>query len=235
MLADFPSWPRKLLSLWAPWWWMLLYHSKRRENRDWAHPPSFRGWVWIHAAMKGVPHVQELVADVLKAIPLARGRSGPTPDILEANAGCIVGRAHLRAVERNDARACLGDPWAVEGQLGFLFDKVEPLPIAVPWRGAQGLVDVDPYDVAVVTAIAENGGSFGAGSRRTRQALHFVGDLDAALERLVREKQLVKRDGLYQTRVYPPPHARARTGDAEPIAPAPPSASAANGQTGFGW
>lgn len=148
--------PRKLLSLYAPWWWFIAHHTKRRENRDWKSPPSYRGEVWFHAAQKSEPNLADLIATVLKVCPL-RGRKPPTLEDLAEGAGHIVARGVLARVEKNTPAICLADRWAAEGQFGFVLEQVEALPEPIPWRGAQGLAEVDPYGVELVRIVASCG------------------------------------------------------------------------------
>lgn len=48
-----PELPKRALTVWQPWAWLLVHGHKPVENR----PPgfsqkSFRGWFWIHAGQK---------------------------------------------------------------------------------------------------------------------------------------------------------------------------------------
>lgn len=202
--ADYPP---KLLSLWSPWWWFVLHHTtpKRRENRTWN--TNYRGGVWLHAALKGDPDMERTIADALRAVPLPRGRKAPDVDTLNASAGCIVGRARIVDCEMNTARVCLGDPWAQEGAYGFRLEGVEALPVAIPWKGAQGLVEVRPGDVAAVQIITEHGGVYvpSANNDVSRALTSAFGpgvDLELTINRLAASHQLRHANGAYFVRNY---------------------------------
>lgn len=203
-MLDLTAYPTKLLSLWSPWWWMVTHHTKRRENRGWN--TNYRGGVWIHAALKGEPNVEQTIADALRVIPLPRGRKPPDVDTLNANAGCIVGRARIVDCEMNTPRVCLGDPWAQEGAYGFRLEAVEALPVSIPWKGGQGLVEVRPGDVAVVQIIAEHGGVYvPTSNNEVSRALVDAFDvptLEQTIERLAATQQLRRENGAYFVRSY---------------------------------
>lgn len=229
--ASFTTWPTKLLSLWSPWWWFVLHHTspKRLENRPWK--TNYRGGVWLHAALKGEPNVEQTIADTIRVIPLARGRRPPDVDTLNANAGCIVGKARIVGCEENTARVCLGDPWAQEGAFGFRLEAVEALPVSIPWKGAQGLVEVLPADVAVVQIITEHGGVYVPTSNnetsRTLLEMFEPYPLEVAIERLVIGHQLRRENGAYFVRNY-----SAKLSAAYKVKKAD---DAPTGQGSFGW
>lgn len=205
------NWPTKLLTLLPPWWWMICYHSKRRENRGW--PTNYRGWFWIHASapqgMEATRATMQLIDDIVKAVPLGRHRRPPTAETLHASAGHIVARARLATCEKNTAAICLRDPWAVEEQYGFVLEELDVLDVPIPWKGAQGLVTVDPVDVAIVAHITGRGGAFVLGDNEaTRLLAYHLGRIehDALLQhlaRLVSDKQLRLENGAYFVRSYP--------------------------------
>lgn len=219
------EWPSKLLTLLPPWWWMCCHHSKRRENRSWA--TSFRGWFWIHASApqtgSALLATMKLVEDIVRAIPLGRGRKPPTAEILNANAGHIVGRARLALCERNTPAVCLRDPWAVEGDFGFVLEQMEPLNVSIPWKGAQGLVNADPLDVATVAHITAQGGAFVRGDNASTRSLahrleQTTDEVDAILARLVADKQLRHENGAHFVRSYPAKLSAAYKAGERPVA-----------------
>ncbi len=142
----------KLLSLWSPWPWFITHSTKRRENRGW--PTNFRGPVYIHTAMKSEDNVERLMREVVSRAPLPHGKKLPSAGAVFATRGHIVGRAQIVGCEKNTPIVCLGDPWAVLGNYGFLLDKVEAFDQPVPWKGAQGLVEVDDFGVRLVQWMA---------------------------------------------------------------------------------
>jgi len=235
---DLTTYPPKLLSLWSPWWWFVLHHTspKRRENRTWN--TNYRGGVWLHAALKGDPDMERTIADTLRAIPLARGRKAPDLDTLNASAGCIVARARIAGCEMNTARVCLADPWAQEGAYGFLFEAVEALPVAVPWKGSQGLVSVCPGDVVAVQIITEHGGVYVPSSKKDASyaLLEAFGpgvELQQTIDRLTASHQLRHENGAYFVRSYSENlsrHYKAKKPTDDTSADAAPT-----GQGSFGW
>lgn len=246
MLPDLVStWPDRLLSFWAPWWWFICHHSKRVENRG--QPYNFRGAFWIHASLNSDKNLMDVVRDTIAAIPLPRGRNPPTEDILAANAGHIVGMARIVGCELNTPRVCLGDRWAIEGSYGIKLEAVEALPVSIPWKGAQGLVKVDPMDVAIVKTITEQGGVLVPSSRDSMRdlvalyvrngedAAHVIREhLPARLAGLVAHGQLRLEGGRYFVRDY---SARLSTEFKKkpPTPPDAPPAPDAPAQGSFGW
>lgn len=140
----------KLLSLWSPWWWYCLHSTKRRENRGWR--TNHRGPLYVHAALKSEGDVAQVVKWASKQLP--PGAKKPDEDELWAARGHIVGKVNVTGCELNTASVCLRDMWAAEGQYGILFDQPEVLAQPIPWKGAQGLVEVQPDQVAVVEWMA---------------------------------------------------------------------------------
>ena len=204
--------PRKLLSLYSPWWWFIAHHTKRRENRDWKSPPSYRGEVWFHAAQKSEPNLPALIADVLKVCPL-RGRTPPMLEELELGAGHIVARGRIARVEKNTPAICLADRWAVEGQYGLVLENVEALPMPIPWKGAQGLAEVDPFGVELVRIIASCGHRLDLAAVPATAAKEMVPiiasgvpdvTLDSVVAKLIEDGQLRQEGQVLFTRAYKP-------------------------------
>lgn len=225
--------PTKLLSVYGPWPRFIAFYSKRRENRDWQHPPSYRGEVWIHAALKSEPDLADLIATVAKTVSL-HGKKPPTVEEIEADAGHILASARLVRVERNTPAVCLADRWAVPGQLGFVLEDVRPCDTPIPWKGAQGLADVDPLGVELVRIIAKHGHRLDLGAVPHTMAhalVHFLGakgtGLADVIAALVQAKQLRRENDVLFTRAYKVPSG------AGPDAPTPPAAHP--NQISFGW
>jgi hypothetical protein len=236
---------RKLLSLWSPWWWFIIKNIKLVENREWEHSPSYRGPVWIHAALKGEDDPAAIVTSVFEdeqfAVPA--GMAPPTMEELAAGAGHIVGRARIVDVARNTEAVCAADPWAAEGQLGLRLADVEALPVPIPWKGAQGLVGVDPEMVALVALISKYGHKldFAAVPETIARwlvcAQHNGTNTNDLFARAVDQKQLRREGQVYFTRAYKkgtPPRAPSPS----PAPPAPVETSAPPvdpRQTTWGW
>lgn len=205
------DWPTKVLTLLPPWWWMICHHSKRRENRSWS--TSYRGWIWIHASapqgMSATLATMQLVDDIVKAVPLGRGRRKPTARLLHVGAGHIVARARLATCEKNTPAICLRDPWAIEGDYGFVLENLDVLDQPIPWKGGQGLAPADPKDVATIAHITSRGGAFVLGDNEaTRLLASYVEPVDQDgmlqhLSHLVTDKQLRFENGAYFVRSYP--------------------------------
>jgi hypothetical protein len=212
--------------------------------------PSYRGEVWIHAAMKGGDDVPRCIEDVVKTIPL-RGRPRPRVEDLAALAGHIVGKARIVGVERNTLAVCLADPWAAAGQIGLKLDQVEVLKTPIPWKGGQGLVDVDPRMVELVAVLARHGHRLSPGDHGVAGAGvdHVVAEMKGLLAeddpkedlRLLLEAaklagQLRQEGGFYLTRAVPkgaqsaPPAAKPK-----PPAPTPAAPPKTPTQGTFGW
>ena len=57
----------KALSIQQPWAWMILYGTKRVENRTWA--TSFRGPFLIHAGLKADREATADLAAEIRSVP----------------------------------------------------------------------------------------------------------------------------------------------------------------------
>lgn len=211
MAPTSPTNPRKLLSLWSPWWWFILYHSnpKRRENRDWPSIPDITRWgatLWLHASLKSGEDVEATLRTVLNGIPHEGEK--PNLDRIQACAGHIVGRARVVTIERNTPEICARDRWAMIGQLGIVLTDVVPLDMPIPWKGGQGLVEVSPAHIEVARIITSNGGLYhpekhltvGADIRRAIPPTETVGTI---LTSMVALGQLRMLHDHYAVRSYP--------------------------------
>jgi hypothetical protein len=114
------------LSVQQPWAHLIVHGFKRIENRDWRVPPTYRGWVLIHAGLKPDRTFPRAWAEQL---------CGETLPAFYPQGG-IVGIARLVAVVTESI-----DPWFV-GPLGFVFEDAKPLPFTA-LRGQLGLFAVD--------------------------------------------------------------------------------------------
>jgi len=156
----------KALSIRQPWAWAILHAGKRVENRDWKHPPTYRGPLLIHAA-KGCTmdeyenaiygmenHALIRIDETSKGaafVPLV-------PRLADLRRGGIVGRASLIDVVRTfdtghrrraahgggSERTCLlcGSVADVYGHLPTPCPK--PDPWAIPWQLGFVLANVEP-------------------------------------------------------------------------------------------
>jgi hypothetical protein len=162
-----------------------------------------------------------------------KGKKPPTAEDLAAGAGHIVGKVRILEIERNTPAVCLRDPWAMEGQLGIVFDQVEILSTPIPWRGAQGLVEVDPNAVEFVRVITEAGGKLDLrampasviedfGRSTTYSGDSFEHQMSELAYACVEQKQLRREGNVVLTRTYkadaPPPTARPARAKKPPVA-----------------
>lgn len=233
--------PRRLISLWSPWWWFILFHSKRCENRKWSYlpnPKEFGEWIWLHASLSAGEDVQKTIDDVLLRHPLREGQERPTAASLATCAGHIVGMARVVRVQINTAEIVAKDPWAVFGQVGLVLDDVRPFDMPIPWKGGQGFVSVAPTHVEIARILTAEGGVFcmGDGSKANRALLDIVppDTLRMTLETMTALGQLQARGDVFAVRTYPKKHLDGlRLGVASPPMDLPKSAGPR--QQGWGW
>lgn len=117
----------KVLSIKQPWAWLIVNGHKDIENRTWR--TEYRGQVLIHAG-KGIDWAA--CAQATKII----GPNMPAPEILEAQAGGIVGLANIV-----DCVTDWNSPWFT-GPIGLVLRYARPLKFT-PLRGQLGLFNVD--------------------------------------------------------------------------------------------
>lgn len=129
----------RALSIRQPWCWAIVHVGKRVENRRWAHDPSWRGPLLLHASQTTDRH------DDLAAARLA---GAPVPAVLPT--GAYVAVTALLAVDRCDG-GC--SAWAFPGQLHLHLGPVTPLPAPMPGPGRLGLYR-PPADLAAAAARA---------------------------------------------------------------------------------
>ena len=115
--GDFPA-----LSIRQPWALLITEGPKDIENRTWK--TSYRGWLYIHAALRSEAWAEQEFAPIIKGI-------------LKGNAmwaGGVVGMAFLDDVVTESDSA-----W-FEGPFGFVLKDAKPLPFTA-CRGALSLFD----------------------------------------------------------------------------------------------
>ncbi len=235
------SCPRKLISLWSPWWWFILFHTKRRENREWnflPKPKEWGEWIYLHASLAAGDDVQTTIKEVLGRIPLREGLEKPTAERLAPCGGHIVGMARVVGVERNTAQIVARDPWAMFGQVGLILDDVRPLDMPIPWKGGRGLVSVDPTHVEIARILTAEGGVFEIGrDLKTQAAMMQVvppHTLRMFLETMVALGQLQQVREHFAVRTYPKQSLEGvKMGNGLTLMKPP--ASAGPRQQGWGW
>ena len=116
----------KALSLWQPWATAIALGFKRIETRSWYTP--YRGPLLIHAA---------------------KTREGGSPPAKWGVVpyGALVARCTLVDVIRAETAQVSDaeEQWGnfTRGRWAWLLSDVVPLVPPIPWRGRQGLFDVD--------------------------------------------------------------------------------------------
>lgn len=132
----------KALTIQQPYAELIAQGQKMVENRTWSTP--YRGPLLIHAG-KGMDYLTWTTGP--RGIEPETGlRAG------EFKFGCLVARCILAgcvssaSIRRGDLDQAY--PWIrshkyVEGPYCFILQNIERLPTPLPFRGAQGLWDVD--------------------------------------------------------------------------------------------
>jgi len=114
------SLPTKALTIHQPWASLITAGIKDVENRRWV--TGHRGPLWIHAG-KATDHSRPAVE--------ARRLMGE-PDL---PAGAVIGWVTVSdVVVRHET-----SPWAEDGYWHWVLTDPHPLPEPIPYRGAQGL------------------------------------------------------------------------------------------------
>ncbi len=137
----------KCLSILQPWAWAILYGGKSVENRSWG--TYHRGPLLIHAGKS-----DRLVADAGAWI---REQGIATPPRYDF--GAILGIVELtHCVDRWSQAGCLirqrCSPWADnDAAYYWLLANARPFRQPIPYRGRQGLFDVqEPEVLAAIEA-----------------------------------------------------------------------------------
>lgn len=123
------------LTLWRPWPWAFLHADKPVENRTWA-PPAWMigGWVALHAGKHFDTDAANSMAngyfgDAAKAVPIEPATHPHS---------VIVAVAPLVGCKGRPAR--LACPWSFGPKCWLLPpERLHPLALPVPCRGARGL------------------------------------------------------------------------------------------------
>lgn len=154
----------KALSIRQPWVRAIQRLGKGVENRsryDGKMPSicAHRGPLLLHASA-GCTRAEYTEAVVWMHRKGLITDMGQVPPLAELDRGCIVGMVDAVGHILPSGEPCgrIGYPvdkrWHVPGSYGLIFSKagVQPLPMAVPWKGALGLFDVRAEDVLAVPA-----------------------------------------------------------------------------------
>lgn len=123
----------KALTICQPWAWAIAEGIKTVENRTW--PTSYRGPLLIHAGQSRV-----WMPDACAALRECHHIEVPSGLAF----GVILGVCELVDCVRYPAasQALRDDPFA-DGPWCWLLEKFRPLKKPLPWRGAQGLFQVE--------------------------------------------------------------------------------------------
>lgn len=143
----------KLLSLWEPWATLMAIGAKRIETRSWS--TSYRGWLAIHASKGGLGKIE--LAHTLEEPEFAVALNG-----IALSPGCIVAVARLEDCLPTSPKGCLSCVFEDypdldnpqerefgnydEGRWGWVTTDLFRLSRPIPFRAAQGLIEV-PLEV----------------------------------------------------------------------------------------
>lgn len=139
----------KALTICQPYAHLIVQGKKRIENRTW--PTPYRGLLYIHAGKSR----SWLDAGMCNGREIDFGYGIPTADMAF---GAVVAIAKLvNCVKLEAIEAGRYDdiyPWArehehAEGPWCWILDSVSPVG-PWPWRGAQGLFDIDEVELGLV-------------------------------------------------------------------------------------
>lgn len=153
----------KAITLWQPWASLIAIGAKKIETRSW--PTKYRGPLAIHAA-KSAPLYARALADIDKAFnqPLT-GKKEWDPNIwLKLPFGAVLCTCNL--VDCLEIGVEYMSKWGSEiehplptgnelafgdytpGRFAWILGDIKPLPEPIPTRGAQGLWNWEPPEVA---------------------------------------------------------------------------------------
>jgi len=120
------------LSIKQPWAYSIVLGHKPIENRDWKHPPKYRGPLLIHASKGYDRQGEEWINDAFPEIII--------PKLYVGNGmGGIVGIVNLVGIVTDHK-----SPWFF-GPLGLVLKDARQLPF-FPCKGQLGLFKVDYPD-----------------------------------------------------------------------------------------
>ncbi len=156
----------KALSLWQPWASAIAVGAKRIETRHWS--TNYRGLIAIHAAKRMVKiemigfssswswcgALRPLGNFIESSTPLWEllpfGALVATADLVDCRPTDSFTQAELDAPRRPEEETVDSYEWTERmmgdfslGRFGWVLDNVCALPEPIPWKGAQGLFDVD--------------------------------------------------------------------------------------------
>lgn len=136
--------PRRALTLWQPWAWLVAHGHKPIENRSpgFAHK-SFRGWFWIHAGKLSDRDEKRVANGEATDAWLAAHDfccqhnflGMPALDDASMHFGAIIGRARIIGVIEPHPREPVR--WHMPDQYGFILADATALKTPVPCRGYQ--------------------------------------------------------------------------------------------------
>jgi hypothetical protein len=133
----------KCISLWQPWASAIALGLKRVETRGWG--TNHRGALLIHAAItdRGICAAsQPLLSQVVQRSGLVSPARLPFGAIVAQVEliDCVPMTAEL--IEQQSEAELLAGEWAV-GRFAWLLANVTSFPAPIPYRGRQGLFEVD--------------------------------------------------------------------------------------------
>lgn len=142
----------KIITLWQPWATFIALNLKGCETRSWE--TGYRGKIAIHAAKRHIDpdgkYVIRLVHELTDAMVPHKRNDYPL--------GCIIAIADLVdcrcmdtnfIAEQSDLELALG--YWQSGRFAWQLDNILALPEPIPYRGSQGLCDVRPETLKILT------------------------------------------------------------------------------------
>jgi hypothetical protein len=163
--TSLPSRPRRIkcISLWQPWASLIALGEKKIETRHWATP--YRGPLAIHAAKRWTGAEAETCLDspfweilseagLIEQDHLKPGRAKPTERM---PLGAIVAVVDLTDCVPTFQKGALAECWLsssisiqerhfgnyAANRFGWMLSKVRALPEPIPYKGEQGLFEID--------------------------------------------------------------------------------------------
>lgn len=145
----------KAISLWQPWATLIAIGAKKVETRSWH--TSYRGTIYIHAAKHWTQEEADTCHDEPFRSVLMRhlGLSSHAPLVYEnllksqLPFGALIATASLKECLKyghwvealSEQERAFG--YYAAGRYGWVFENIQPLPKPIPFRGAQGIFDVE--------------------------------------------------------------------------------------------
>jgi hypothetical protein len=132
----------KALTVRQPWAWAIAAGHKDVENRTWQ--TSYRGLLAIHAGRTWAPAEEKRACRELLEDPGVVEPGCYVPDRHLLAEGAIVAVVNLVGIcSLGDSARCRCSGWGAIGQHHWRLRNVEALAEPIPWRGAQGLWEID--------------------------------------------------------------------------------------------